>query len=98
MVSERDLEYLVVKLLLGYKLYFDRDGVLNSEGRKLFEEIARLLVYEHPEFKPLVKKTRKNPTLSNVVKVAETLVDPERVRELVEAGVQGPYKYAENPR
>jgi len=83
------------KLLSGYQLYFDRHGVLNSDGRRLLNEIIRLVVYEYPELKPLVKKVRKDPTLSNVVKLAEIFMDINEIRELVEIGTYGPYTYLE---
>lgn len=88
----RDLKYLMRKLLLGYRLYFDKDGVLNSDGRRLLEEIARFLIYEHPELKPLVRKVRKNPTLSNVIRLAEAFMSSEEIKELVEIGIYGLYK------
>ena len=83
------------KLLSGYQLYFDRHGALNSDGRRLLNEIIRLVVYEYPELKPLVKKVRKDPTLSNVVKLAEIFMDINEIRELVEIGIYGPYTYLE---
>jgi len=71
------------KLLTEYRLYFDKNGVLNSEGRKLLEEMLRFLIYEHPEYKPLASKTRKEPTLSNVIKLAEVFMPLEEVEELL---------------
>ncbi len=88
----KDLKYLMRKLLLGYRLYFDKDGVLNSDGRRLLEEIARFLVYEHPELKPLVKKVRKNPTLNNVIRLAEVFMSSKEIMELIEIGIYGLYK------
>jgi len=84
------------KLLSGYQLYFDRHGVLNSDGRRLLNEIIRLVVYEYPELKPLAKKVRKDPTLSNIVKLAEIFMDVNEIRELVEIGICGPYTYLED--
>jgi len=94
--QDRDVKSLLRKLLSGYQLYFDRHGVLNSDGRRLLNEIIRLLVYEYPELKPLAKKVRKNPTLSNVVKLAEVFMDINEVRELMEIGIYGPYTYSED--
>jgi len=84
------------KLLSGYQLYFDKYGVLNSDGRRLLNEIIRLLIYEHPELKPLVKRVRKDPTLSNVVRLAEVFMDVNEVRELVETSIYGLYTYSED--
>ena len=80
------------KLLLGYRLYFDKNGVLNSDGRRLLEEIAKFLVYEHPELKPLVRKVRKDPTLSNIIRLAEVFMSSEEIMELIEVGIYGLYK------
>jgi hypothetical protein len=86
-----DVVRLARKLALGYRLYFSGD-VLNSEGRKLFEEMARMLVYEHPELKGVVTRARRNPTLGNVLKVLERVLGDE-AEKLVREGVEGPYAW-----
>jgi len=86
-----DVVRLARKLALGYRLYFSGDA-LNSEGRKLFEEMARMLVYEHPELKGVVTRARRNPTLSNVLKVLERILG-EEAEKLVRGGVEGPYSW-----
>ena len=68
-----DVKNLMKILLQNASSYFSHD-CLNSEGRKLFEEMARMLVYEHPEYKPIIQKTRRNPTFANVLKVAEKVL------------------------
>lgn len=88
-----DVERLARKLVAGYMVYFSHD-LLNSEGRKVFEEMARMLVDEHPELKPIVVKTRKNPTLENVMKIAERILGSE-ARILLRNSVSGPYSYYE---
>lgn len=88
-----DVERLARKLMEGYVAYFSHD-LLNSEGRKVFEEMARMLVHEHPELKPMVVKARRKPTLENVVKVAERILGPE-ARALLRSSVSGPYSYYE---
>lgn len=93
LLFNEDLRYLMRKLLLGYHVYFSKSGVLNSDGRRIFEEIIRTLLREHPEFKPLVKKTRRNPTLENVLKIARIFMDPKEISEIVALGIYGPYKY-----
>ncbi len=80
------------KLLRGYRLYFSR-GVLNSDGRRLFEEFARFLVYEHPEYKGLVSRARRDPSLENVVRVAEIVLDREEIDEILDTVINGPYTY-----
>jgi len=88
----KDLRSLMWKLLLNYTKFFSKDNVLNSDGRRLLEEIIRLLMYEHPEYKALARKVRKNPTLRNVIKLAELFMDPQEVRELLSFALYGPYK------
>jgi len=84
-----DVVRLAKKLALGYRLYFSGDA-LNSEGRKLFEEMARMLIYEHPELKNVVRKARRNPTFGNVLKVLERVLG-EEAEKLVREGVEGPF-------
>jgi len=88
----KDLKNLMRKLLLNYTKFFSKDNVLNSDGRKLLEEIIRLLMYEHPEYRSLVRKVRKNPTLRNIIRLAELLMDPQEIRELLSFALYGPYK------
>jgi len=87
----REVKNLLRKLITGYFRYFSMDK-LNSDGRKLFEEAARMLVYEHPEYKPLVTKARRDPTLDNVMKIAK-LVLGEEANHLLITAIQGPYDY-----
>lgn len=86
-----DVKSLMKKLLEGYVLYFSND-MLNTEGRKIFEEMARMLVNERPELKPMVKRVRRKPKLENVVKLARVILgnDAEKLPLL---SVQGPYYY-----
>jgi len=86
-----DVVRLARKLALGYPLYFSHD-LLNSEGRKVFEEMARMLVHEHPELKGLVTRARRRPTLENVMKVVERVLG-EDPWELVRSSVEGPYAW-----
>lgn len=67
--------------------------MLNSDGRRLFEEFARMLVYEHPEYKPLVSKARRDPSLENILRVAELVITREEARELIDTCLHGPYRY-----
>ncbi len=88
----RDIEVLLRKLILGYTTYFSYD-VLNSEGRKIFEEMARMLIDEHPEIKPSVKRVRRKPTFENIVRLASRVLGEKEVEELTRLLWQGPYKY-----
>jgi len=87
-----DVVRLARKLAEGYMVYFSR-GVLNSEGRKVFEEMARMLIDEHPELKKVVSRARRNPTLENVVRVLERVLG-EEAGALVASAVEGPYVYS----
>ncbi|RLG82421.1 MAG: hypothetical protein DRO40_07730 [Thermoprotei archaeon] len=86
-----DVKNLLKKLLLGYHIYFHND-VLNSDGRKIFEEALRMLVYEHPELKKTVYKARRNPDLEHVLKIA-VMVLGEEANRLLKIGVLGVYEY-----
>lgn len=86
-----DVHSLLRKLLLGFNLYFSRN-VLNSEGRKIFGEAVRMLVYEHPEYKAFISRVRRNPTLENVMKVARLVLGDE-ADELLKIGIYGLYTY-----
>jgi len=74
----------LVKLLKEQDKYFDSRNVLNSDGRKFFESIARIIVREKPWYKPLVVKARKNPTLENILRLAEELVDSDTLKSVRE--------------
>ena len=86
-----DVYNLFKKLLLGFKLYFSGD-VLNSEGRKVFGEAVRMLVYEHHEYKDLITRVRRNPTLENVMKIARLVLGDE-AEKMLKIGIYGLYVY-----
>ncbi|MEM0453198.1 MAG: hypothetical protein QXO98_00865 [Sulfolobales archaeon] len=82
-VLYNDIKQLFNKLLTNYVIFFSKDGVLNSEGRKLFELIARNIIRENPERKKLIVKIRKNPTLENIVKLATLYMDDDYINYLI---------------
>lgn len=57
-------------LLRGYRGYFSH-GVLNSDGRRLFERMARLLLEANPSLRRLVYRVRRDPTVEMVLRLAE---------------------------
>lgn len=57
--------------------------MLNSDGRKLFECIIRLIMREHPEYKELISKARKDPTLRNIIQIAALYMEESEVYELL---------------
>jgi len=53
-----------------------------------------MLIYEHPELKPMIRRIRRNPTLDNVLKIARVVLGDE-VKELVQLFKHPyPYKYS----
>jgi hypothetical protein len=86
-----DVKNLLVKLIANYRVYFSND-VLNSEGRKVFEEMARMLIHEHPEHKPIIQKARRNSSLNNILKVARIVLG-DGVEDIVGQADGGPYIY-----
>lgn len=88
----RVLQSLMRKLLRGYYLYFHND-MLNSDGRRLFEEILKMLMYEHPEYRRLVYRVRRNPDLDNVIRVARLFLDEDEIHELLDTSINGFYIY-----
>ncbi len=89
----KDIKYLIKKLVKNYYRYFDKNGVLNSDGRRLLYELTRFLVYEHPEFKKFIQRLRKEPTLENILKLAEKVMDLDDVLRDLEESIYGPYTY-----
>jgi len=89
----KDIRYLIRKLISGYTKFFSKNGVLNSDGRKLLEEMIRILVQEYPQYKRLVKKVRRNPTLENVLRIAEIFMNENEIKELILLINTGPYRY-----
>jgi len=87
-----DVYNLFRKLISGYKVYFSH-GILNSEGRKIFEEAVRMLIYEYPEYKPIISKARRDPTLENVLKVARIVLDEDEIENLLDIAIYGIYTY-----
>ena len=81
-------EYLRVLLLNFYK-FFSKDCVLNSDGRRLFNDIAREVAKHKPGLMKLVKNVRKNPTLENILKLAKEFLSDDEISELVSLGVYG---------
>lgn len=86
----KDVEALLRKLLLGYRQYFHSD-VLNSDGRKLFEEILRMIVHEHPELRRSIYRLRRAPTIDSVLKLAKIVLGRREAEEVYKIGVYGLY-------
>jgi len=86
-----DIAPLLEKLVLGREEYFSR-GRLNTEGRKVFEEAARMIVYEHPYYKGYVTRARRSGSEEDVFRVAELVLGKARLRALLLARYLAPYR------
>jgi len=73
---------LLAELLENVEKYFDKNLTLNSEGRKILEKVIAILMNSSFECKGLVKKVRKEPTLENIVKLAEIILGSEVANHL----------------
>ncbi|MDK6029119.1 hypothetical protein QPL79_07065 [Ignisphaera sp. 4213-co] len=65
---------LLVELLTNTSKYFDKRLVLNSDGRKLLDKIIYILSTNNFQNRKLLKSVRKEPTLENVIKLAEEVL------------------------
>ncbi|MCD6195963.1 MAG: hypothetical protein J7J82_04175 [Staphylothermus sp.] len=87
----RDIVFLFKKLIIGYRQYF-HNGYVNSDGRRLLEEILRMMMYEHPEFKRRIYKVRRCPSIENILKLGELVAGPV-VYEWLNEVLNEPYYY-----
>lgn len=76
-----EVESLVRKLLENKERFFDKTNTLNSDGRRLLNKIIKLTLSNHPELRKLASKTRKNPTIENVIKLAEEIVRARKTKK-----------------
>ena len=84
----RDIGNLLRKLLLGYHKYFHNE-VLNSDGRRLFMEILRMLLYEHPELRRTIYRVRRRLDLESVLKISRLVLGEEETEYLFNIGFYG---------
>ncbi len=56
-------------LLRNADRYFDRFDTLNSDGRRLLEVIARMLLEDAPWLEEAVKRVRREPSLERVLRL-----------------------------
>lgn len=68
-----EVENLTRKLLENREEFFDKTNTLNSDGMRLLNKIIKLTISNYPQLRKLASKTRKKPTLENVVKLAEEI-------------------------
>ncbi len=84
-------ENLMRKLLMGYRIYFNHD-VLNSDGRRIFEDILRSMIYSKEYHPGLFKQARRNPCLENILKIAKILLPEDEIREIIMTSIEGPVR------
>ena len=64
---------ILCRRLLEDGRFFDRHGVLNSDGRKLLNRIVRIVVKKIPYAKSRAYVARREPTLENVARLLEVI-------------------------
>ncbi len=79
---------LIAKMLLGFGEYFSKDCVLNSDGRRLLEEILKPTVRRYPHLKGIARKVRREPTLENILKLASIFMNDDEAKELTREGMR----------
>ena len=79
----KDIKRLLSKILTNYIEFFDKNGTLNSEGRKLLEETIRLILNTNPEYRNTIYRVRRRPTLENIVKIAIKYIPEEDIYKLI---------------
>ncbi|MEM2022014.1 MAG: hypothetical protein QXP80_07310, partial [Zestosphaera sp.] len=67
----KEARTLVVKLLSDRRRFFDKNNVLNSDGRRLLSKVIKLVLRDRPELRDFLSKVRRDPTLDNVMRLAE---------------------------
>lgn len=73
----KEARTLVVKLLSDRRRFFDKNNVLNSDGRRLLSKVIKLVLRDRPELRDFLSKVRRDPTLDNVMRLAEELLGVE---------------------
>ncbi|BES82719.1 hypothetical protein [Pyrodictium abyssi] len=80
-------------LLRGYYSYFSRD-VLNSDGRRLFERMVKLLLDSNPGLRRLIYRVRRDPTIEMILRLAEEFYSCNARLMVAESlGLRQPYAY-----
>lgn len=68
-VLVKELNNLICRLVKDIDMYYDNNLVLNSEGRKMFSKLTKILLYLYPELKPSIVKTRRELDYESVLRV-----------------------------
>lgn len=67
------LHSLFKELIVNRWKYFD-DEYVNSDGRKLLEDIFRIVVEVNPSLRRRIYRVRRDPSFSNIVKIGVELI------------------------
>ncbi len=70
------------KLLTNLRRYVSTNGYLNSDGRKLLNDLVRELARNKSALTRMAKEVRKDPSLSKVIKLGEALLGSEALELL----------------
>jgi hypothetical protein len=62
--------------------------VLNSDGRRLLEEILKPTVRRYLYLNGIARKVRREPTLENILKLASIFMDDDEAEELIREGMR----------
>ncbi len=85
--SCRELRRYMTHLISNYYIYFDKNSILNSDGRRLLNELIREGMKCFPELRKLFKEVRKDPTLEKVMKLAKKVLGEYEAQELLQLSI-----------
>ncbi|MEB3779896.1 MAG: hypothetical protein GSR85_06675 [Desulfurococcales archaeon] len=68
-----DLRRALRRLIADYWLYFDKQGYLNSDGRRLLASIAKQAKRLDYNLSRRLWKTLRDPSVDNILKLADTI-------------------------
>ncbi|ESQ26122.1 MAG: hypothetical protein OSP8Acid_04030 [uncultured Acidilobus sp. OSP8] len=72
-----EISRIVEKILVNYRVYFDKGEVLNSDGRRLLVTALRYARRAPPPVRRRLRETLRDPSLQAIRKLAEALgLDP----------------------
>lgn len=74
--TDQYLRSLFKKLIINREKYFDGDYV-NSDGRKILEDIFKLIIEEKPGYRRRIYRVRRDPSIQNILKFGEDIIGVE---------------------
>ncbi len=73
------LHNLFKKLIMNREKYFYGDYI-NSDGRRLLEEILKIILEQYPYYRRRVYRVRRDPCIYNIVKLGRDIIGEEVVK------------------